>query len=272
MSPITAVKNRPTDSVVVSSKSPTSLTTLYHIAYEPTLESVSLHFWTNCNLHCRGCLCRYEKLYWNLYEDPESELASKAPVSPPINFLSTEEVIKLLKPLKIKTVLFMGVEPSLDPELPALAYALHKEFHSCNILMTNGMKLTNLEHIDTVLFGLKAFSEDVHIQYTGMSNKNILRNFAAIHDSGIKLSAISLVIPGLIEAQEIGRIAIFIGSIDRNISFMVHAYFAMPNVPWRTASSEEVEAAVKLARKHLANVPYRTLDLKRIGEPAIQIY
>lgn len=250
----------------------TRQTRVYHVAYEPTLESVSLHFWTNCNLHCRGCLCRYEKLYWNLYEDPESELANKAPVAPPSNYLSKDEVIELLRPLKIKTILFMGVEPSLDPELPALAQALHEEFHSCNILMTNGVKLTDLEHIDSVLFSLKALSEDVHVQYTGKSNKKILRSFTAIHDSGTKLSAISLVIPGLIEAQEIEKIAMFIESIDRNISFMVHAYFAMPNAPWRTANSEEVEAAVKLARKHLANVPYRTLDLKRVGEPAIQIY
>jgi pyruvate-formate lyase-activating enzyme len=138
--------------------------------------------------------------------------------------------------------------------------------------MTNGVIIPNLEHVDSVLFSLKAVTEDIHLRYTGQSNKKILKNFTTIYASEVKLSAISLVVPELIEAREIERIAMFIASIDKNISFMVHAYFAIPNAPWRTAKARDIEEAVRLARKHLSNVPYRTLDLKRIGEPAIQIY
>lgn len=165
----------------------------------------------------------------------------------------------------------MGVEPSLDPELPALTKALHREMGSFNILMTNGLKLTDMEHIDLVLFSLKAYSKDIHLDYTGKSNKRILENFVTIYHSGKKLQAISLVIPDCIDTREIERIAGFVASVDKNIPLTIHAYFPILDSPWPAATSEDVKAAVTLARKHLVNVPYRTLDLKRVGEPAVRI-
>ena len=248
-----------------------NLTKVYHIAYEPSYKTATLHFWTKCNLSCRGCFCRYEQSYFNLYDDPVSRLVNKAPGSPPTRFLSIEEVVGLLKGLTINTALLMGTEPSLDPELSALTKTLHEEIGSFNILMTNGLRLVDMEHIDLVLLGLKAYSEDIHLDYTGKSNKRILENFATIYRSGKKLQVISLVIPDYIDAHEIERIASFIAGVDRNIPLTIHAYFPVPDSPWLPATSEDVKAAVTLARKHLVNVPYRTLDLKRVGEPAVSI-
>jgi len=166
----------------------------------------------------------------------------------------------------------MGVEPSLDPELPSLTKALHSEIGSYNIIMTNGLKLVDMEHIDLVLFSLKAYSEDIHRDYTGRSNKKILENFITVYRSGKKLHAISLVIPDYIDAGEIEGIAKFIAGVDKNIPLTLHAYFPVPGAPWRAATAEEVEEAAKLARKHLVNVPFRTLDLKRVGEPAVIVF
>ena len=245
---------------------------VYHIAYEPSFKTATLHFWTKCNLSCRGCFCDYEQLYWNLFDDPVSRIANMARQPPPTRFLSLEEVKGLLKGLAIKTVLLMGVEPSLDPELPALAKALHNEIGSYNIIMTNGLKLVDMEHIDLVLFSLKAYSDDIHRDYTGRSNKKILENFITVYRSGKKLQAISLIIPDYIDAYEIERIARFIASVDKNIPLTLHAFFPVPDCPWRAATAEDVEEAAKLARKHLVNVPYRTLELKRVGEPAVRIF
>ncbi len=244
----------------------------YHIAYEPSFETATVHFWTRCNLSCRGCFCDYEQLYWNLFDDPVSRIADKARQPPPTHFLSLEEVMAFLKGLAIKTVLLMGVEPTLDPELPKLAEALHSEIGSYNIIMTNGLKLVDMEHIDLVLFSLKAYSDDIHKDYTGKSNKKILENFVTVYKMGKKLQAISLVIPDYIDAYETERVARFIASVDRDIPLTLHAYFPVPGSPWRAATAEEVEEAVKLARKHLVNVPYRTLDLKRVGEPAVRVF
>lgn len=245
---------------------------VYHIAYEPSFKTATLHFWTKCNLSCRGCFCDYEQLYWNLFDDPVSRIANMARQPLPTRFLSLEEVKGLLKGLAIKTVLLMGVEPSLDPELPALAKALHNEIGSYNIIMTNGLKLVDMEHIDLVLFSLKASSDDIHRDYTGRSNKKILENFITVYRSGKKLQAISLIIPDYIDAYEIERIAKFVASVDKNIPLTLHAFFPVPDCPWRAATAEDVEEAAKLARKHLVNVPYRTLELKRVGEPAVRIF
>ena len=82
------------------------------------------------------------------------------------------------------------------------------------------------------------------------------------------MSAISLVIPDLIEAEEIGHLAKFIASVDANIPLTLTSYFAVPNCSIRSASDTEVEAAVEVARKYLVNVYSRTLSMDRIGEPA----
>ena len=246
-------------------------TTIYHMAYEPSFKTATLHFWTNCNLKCRGCFCRYEKLYWNLYDDPQSQLEGKRPVDIPEKFLTVGEVIGLLKELEVNTVLFMGVEPTIDPSLPLIARLMHQEFNSYNILMTNGQKMVNLIDIDLVLFSLKAFTEEKHITYTGKSNRQILDNFVRIYKSGKKLQAITLAIPELVDADEVGSIARFIASVDDNITLTVHAYFSVPNCSYQSATTDEVEEAVKEARKYLKNVPFRDLSFERVGEPAVQL-
>ena len=180
------------------------MTRVYHIAYEPSFKTATLHFWTKCNLKCKGCFCRYEKLYWNLYDDPQSQLENGKPVDIPDKFLTIGEVIGLLKDKEVNTVLFMGVEPTIDSSLPLVARAMHQEFGSYNILMTNGMEMTDLEDIDLVLLSLKAFTEEKHMTYTGKSNKQIIDNFKKIYKSGMKLQAITLAIPQLVDTKEIG--------------------------------------------------------------------
>jgi len=245
---------------------------VYHITYEPTFGSVDIHIWTKCNLNCRACYTHYEKLDFGLFDDPISLIATKSRESPPTDFLSLAEVIALLKRLEITQVIFMGTEPALDPELPALAKALHNEFHCYNVILTNGLKLIDLEHIDEVIFSIKAYSDDLHRDYTGKSNKKILKNFVAIHSSGRRLQAETVLIPDYIGADEVERIALFIASVDRNIPLRIDAYFPVNDNPWRAATTEEVEESAKLAKKHLNKVSCLTLDLKRIGDRAVRIF
>lgn len=245
---------------------------VYHIAYEPTFKSVDIHIWTTCNLGCRACYTKYEKLDFGLIDDPVSEIATKLPDSPPTHFLSFEEVMELLKGLEIKYAIFMGTEAALDPELPTLARALREGFHSHNILLTNGLKLTDMEHIDEVIFSIKAYSEDIHQDYTGRSNKKILANFAKIHESGKKIQTEVVLIPDCVDAEEVERVAKFVASVDKDITLRVDAYFPVTGCPWRAATKEEVKEAARLARKHLNNVTCLTLDMKRIGEKAVRIF
>ena len=245
---------------------------LYHIAYEPSYHSMDFHFWTECNLKCKGCYTNYAKYDFSLMDDPVAEIAVAAPETAPEKFLSFDEAIELIKDYKIKYALFLGTEAALEPELPNLAKVLHEQFGSYNILLTNGIKLMDMEHIDEIILSIKAFSEDIYLDYSGRSNKKVLENFKKLYQTGKKLQVETVLIPEYIDAREVEKVAEFLASVDKNITFRIDAYFPVPGCPWRAATNEEVDEAAALARKHLNNVSILTLDMKRIGDKALQIF
>lgn len=244
---------------------------VYHIAYEPSYKSVDIHLWTKCNLRCQACYTDYEKLDFGLLDDPIATIASKPPEKPPTRFLSLEEVMAHLDGLDISRAIFMGTEPALDPELPALAEALHNKFHCHITMLTNGLKVTSLSDIDEVIFSLKAYSDKLHRDYTGVSNKKIMQNFVTIHSLGIKLQAETVLIPDYIDDSEVERVAEFVAGVDKDIPLRIDAYFPVGNNCWRAATKEEVERAAVRARKHLNMINCLTLDMKRVGEKAVRI-
>ena len=245
---------------------------VYHIVYEPTYKSVDIHFWTECTLKCRACYTRYETLDFGLYDDPVAIIANKPAQMPPRIFLSLRKVMSLLKGRYVERAIFMGTEASLDPEMPALAASLHREFHSYNILLTNGFKVADMRDVDEVIFSLKAISPDLHQDYTGKDNSAILKNFAALERSGKKLQAETVLIPGYIDSAEIERTAEFISGINREIKLRIDAYFPVGNNPWRAATCDEVKEAARRTRKHLKNVSCLTLDMKRIGDKPLRLF
>lgn len=245
---------------------------VYHIAYEPSYGSVDIHIWTKCTLNCRACYTNWELYDFGLYDDALEDIKNRTRTVAPDKFLSYDEVINYLKPLKIKYAVFMGTEAALDPELPKLAKELHENWNSYNILLTNGVVMPNLDDIDQVIFSLKAYTEEVFNAYTGRSNKTALENFANIAKTGKNLHAEVVFIPELIEADEIEKVAQFVSSVDPKIPFRIDAYFPVPECPWRAATNAEVEEAADRARKYMENVTILTLDMKRIGDKAVKVY
>ncbi len=245
---------------------------VYHIAYEPTFRSLDIHFWTKCNLSCRACYTHYENRDFGLLDDPISGITQRPREKPPKRFLTLAEVMSRIEDLKIERVIFMGTEPSLDPEMPELAEALHHRFKCFNIILTNGFKSFNLTHMDEVIFSIKALSERLHREYTGRSNKRIIKNFLCIYNSGKKLQAETVLIPNYIDKYEVERIAKLIANVDPNISLRIDAYFPVGDNPWRAATEDEVESAAKLAAKFLNKVNCLTLEMKRIGDRSVRIF
>jgi len=237
------------------------MTNIFHITYEPTYKTLDLHFW-KCNLNCRGCYKNYEIYDLGLVDNAIEKMATKALAKEPQHFLSYDEVIRLTEGLEINYAIFMGAEAAIDPELPRLAEALHKRNKSYNILLTNGLKLTNMANIDEVIFSLKAFSDDVHRQYTGKSNERILKNFRKIYDAGKKIQAETVLIPEYIDKREVEALAKFVGDIDNNLTFRVIGYFPVPGCPWRAATRKDVEESAEAARKYLKNVTCMTSEMK----------
>jgi len=246
-------------------------TNIYHITYAPEAKNVSLHFW-GCNMRCRGCLCQKEIYDCHLEETKDTifEEVKQAPAKP-TRFLNSGQVWEILRNLDFSQVIFMGMEATLDPEFPRLAETLHREFRSYNISLTNGLKLAPLNDIDEVVVSIKAYRDELHQDYTGVSNKEILENFAKIHSLGKRLRAESVLIPDYIDSAEVEHVAHFIASVDSAIPYRIDAYFPAGKNPWRRAKPEEVEAAVAVARKYLLNVSCLKGD-EKLKYKVVQIY
>ena len=227
---------------------------VYHITHSPQVGIAHLHFW-GCNLNCRACLLKKELYDCHLIETKDNIFnpTKKSPQAPE-RFLHLEEVVRILGKLEVRQVVLMGAEPTTDRQLPHLTEALHKEFGSHNILLTNGLIVADLEHIDEVVFSLKAHSDELHRHYTGKSNKKALENFTKYHQSGVKLRAESVFIPEYIDCAEIDKISMFISRVDRDIPYRIDAYIPIGDNPWKRPTSEEMGKAVSIARKHLDNV------------------
>jgi pyruvate-formate lyase-activating enzyme len=245
---------------------------IYHIVYEPSFESIIFHHWTNCNLKCKGCYCNYEKLDFGLLDNWQENLKHKVKESPPEMFLSLGEVMTRIRDLSIKRAVFIGTEPTLDPDLPNLARGLHEEHESYNVLFTNGQRLIDLSHIDEVIFSIKAVSPYIYKEYTSGDNSKALENFKTIYRMGKKLQAEVLLVPGLIDAEEIEKVARFIASIDPYITLRIDGYFPLNGLGYRGATSADVERAAKLARRHLLNVNYLTSNMERIGDKPVRVF
>lgn len=224
---------------------------VYHITYSPVVRTVHLYFW-GCNLSCRACV-RLKETYNYHIRDSMFNRTEKSHQMPE-RFLDLEEVMQILGKLDVSQAVFMGAEPTVDPQLPQLAGALRREFASYNVLLTNGFNLIDLRHINEVVFSLKARTNALHRHYTGKSNKKALENFIKLYQSGIKLRTESVFIPEYIDYSETENIAKFIAEADKSIPYRIDAYIPIGDNPWRRPTPHEMEKAVSTARKYLLNV------------------
>ncbi|MEM3150854.1 MAG: radical SAM protein [Candidatus Nezhaarchaeales archaeon] len=223
-------------------------TNVYHISFH-TAHRLAVLFFFGCNFACRGCLRRAEPFDCHL---PEGE----KPRKPYLATLTLNEVVNALREVKPEVVVFEGWEPTLDPNLPEISVTLKKELGVKNHLLTNGYLLPKLDGLDEVKVSLKAFSEDLHREYTGRSNRRVLRNFERLYGSGVRLSAETVLIPGYVDKAEIGRIAEFIASVDDEIPLRIDPYWPVASQEWRAPTVEELKEAVEEAKNHLVNVSF----------------
>lgn len=223
-------------------------TKVYHISFHAAHNLSCLFFW-GCNFYCKGCLRRVEPLDCHF-----SETKSPKPFSP--TFLTLDEITNVLKRVKPKIVVFEGWEPTFDQNLSEITKKLHHELGTWNYLLTNGYFLPEFEGIDEVKVSIKAISLEIHQEYTGKSNKRVLENFQKLYQSKIKLSAETVLIPGFMDKEEVGKIAKFIASIDKEIPLRIDAYWPISSKRWRAPTAKEMKEAVEEAKSYLINVSF----------------
>jgi pyruvate-formate lyase-activating enzyme len=186
--------------------------------------------------------------------------------------LSLEKVIDLISPLSFKKIIFLGGEPTVDPKIEFILQKLKGIFQAKQILLTNGSILIERKFLDEICFSLKALSEDLHLRFTGQSNRELLENFKRIAKEKVPfLRAESIFIPGYIDEEEIERIARFISEINSEIPYRVDAFWGRELRGWRSPTRKEMEEVLKRARQYLKNVTCLYGD-EKVKYPVKKIY
>jgi len=114
----------------------------------------------------------------------------------------------------------------------------------------------SLDTCGTIKFDLKALDDALHQALTGTSNRRTLENFARAAERFHErpdpplVVAATLLVPGYVDASEVGRIARFIARRNPNIPYSLLGFsprFCMADLP--PTSVSHAEAAEKEARQ-----------------------
>jgi len=175
-------------------------------------------------------------------------------------------------------VCYFGGDPS--SQMPH-ALAASRELARRGVLVcweTNGMlhpRLLDaavelsLESGGCLKFDLKAYDEDLHRGLTGVSNRRTLENFARVaqhckeRSEPPLLVASTLLVPGYVDAKQVGKLAAFIASIHPQIPYALLAFaphFYLPHLP--CTSREHARQALQAAQNAgLSNVRLGNIHL-----------
>ena len=213
---------------------------IHRITHNPKTSSCSLYF-IGCNFRCLAC-------YWKQIYGRVNLRKVRLP--------ALDEVIDLLRPVSPRSVSILSGDAKQNESFSRLPKALRDAF-GCEVrLITNGYILPDLHGITHVAMSIKALDNALHKKYTGKSNRQCLRHFRLIHEAGISLSASSVYIPGLVEAEEIERIARFVASVDESIPYRVIGYMKVQGLDIEEPAYEEVERVGSRAAQHLKDVVF----------------
>jgi pyruvate formate lyase activating enzyme len=126
-------------------------------------------------------------------------------------------------------------------------------------LLDRALELS-METGGTFKFDLKAFDERLHIALTGASNRRTLANFERAAGRAIErrspplVVASTLLVPGYVTPDEVGSIARFIASIDRETPYSLLGFtpqFAASDLPFTSRRhAREAERAAREAGLH----------------------
>ena len=151
-------------------------------------------------------------------------------------------------------VAFTGGDLTCCPEFYEECTRLIKSQTNLWVLIeTNGYGLTsqNLDRfkvsgVDAFWLDIKARDVEKHRWLTGCSNEHILKLPEEILKRGFTLEVLSLYIPGLVESDELGKIARDLSEVDTEIPFTILAFFPEHKMKdFRSPGTKEMVEAYK---------------------------
>ncbi len=135
-------------------------------------------------------------------------------------------------------------------------------------LLEHALELS-LETGGCIKFDLKASDDALHTALTGISKQRTLENFVmAVRRSADRpdpplVIASTLLVPGYVEAQQVGKIARFIASLDTTIPYTLLGFapqFYMSDLPYTSVEhAAEAESAARAAGLQRVRIGNRNL-------------
>lgn len=239
-------------------------------AYKPEAE----HGYSNLAVFYRAC--SYDCLFCQNWHYRKSSVEQKPVMS--------AEALASKVDKHVSCICYFGGDPS--PQMPhSLAtsrIALEKAEAEKRILRicweTNGYmnrKLVEkaaecaLESGGNIKFDLKSWNEELNIALCGVSNKPTVENFKTVGEKFFgerselpMLSASTLLVPGYVDVEQVGRIARFISEIDPNIPYTLLAFYpcyVMNDLP--TTRRKRALECLRAAERHLKNTRMGNIHL-----------
>ncbi len=133
---------------------------------------------------------------------------------------------------------------------------------TANVKMMDRAVQLSLDSGGIVKFDLKAFTDPLHVALTGIGNRQTLDNFSRAAEripeksNGPLVVASTLLVPGYVDAAEVGRVASFIARHDREIPYSLLAFgpgYLMADLP-RTSRQHAEDALGAALDAGLTNV------------------
>jgi pyruvate formate lyase activating enzyme len=203
-------------------------------------------------LHNYGCTFRCPICSYKLRSGANGTPGLSFPK--PKRMLSVAEMKSALRSVPLRTVYFMGGEPTVAKELQEMLDFAKDELGARTFLgHTNGSRLP-LPNLDGANVGLKAWDEGVHLRYTGRPKGPIFENFEAAMRAGLEMKANVVYVPGLVDIDQVEAVAGWLADIDRNVPFHIMGYIPVPGQPYPRPTDDQMDEAVMACKKHLANV------------------
>jgi pyruvate formate lyase activating enzyme len=221
---------------------------VYHITYFNEAKTACLYFY-GCNFRCLGCVRKISRSDTHL-----PIISQNKPAKSAVSFLTPDRILNILKKQDVNKIIFMGGEPSIDPDFVLLTEKLKRKINARNVLLTNGYILRDLSFIDEVCVGIKAGNPRVHKEYTGKYPEKVFKNLALMNKENICLRTESVFIPGFIGVGETVLIAKAVSKINPDIPHRIDPYIPAPDTVWRKPYTGEIKEVILTAKKYLKKV------------------
>jgi len=215
-----------------------------------TLSEYTPRVWvtvSGCNFNCKGCFSIAKK-----------EVGRQ---------MTVEELVSLVEistrgrydDQRLEEVLVTGGEPALDGEyLVDLVRSLKNVAGKVTVQTNASLMIPALLNrlleagMGEMLCDIKALDDEKHIWYTGSSNSAVLANVAYACPK-VKMVVNTVLIPGIVEKDEVVGIARFLASSGPlDLEFRINPFRAelSPTPMSRTPTDEELEEAAQAARAY----------------------